>query len=55
MIIKEKNYGSINYVISFPEDYEKTKKYPLIFFLHGAGSRGDKLSDVIGNPFYKII
>lgn len=55
MIIKEKNYGNINYVISFPEDYEKTKKYPLIFFLHGAGSRGDKLSDVIGNPFYKII
>lgn len=25
MIIKEKNYGNINYVISFPEDYEKTK------------------------------
>ena len=55
MIIKEKNYGNINYIISFPNDFKNTKKYPLIFFLHGAGNRGDKLSDVIGNPFYKII
>lgn len=55
MIFDEKNYGNINYVISFPNDFDSSKKYPLIFFLHGAGSRGDNLFDVIENPFYKII
>lgn len=29
------------YRILFPENYDKTKKYPLILFLHGAGERGN--------------
>lgn len=29
------------YRILFPENYDKTKKYPLLLFLHGAGERGD--------------
>lgn len=28
------------YRILFPENYDKTKKYPLLLFLHGAGERG---------------
>lgn len=28
------------YRILYPENYDKTKKYPLILFLHGAGERG---------------
>ncbi len=28
------------YRILFPADYERTKKYPLLLFLHGAGERG---------------
>lgn len=28
------------YRILFPEQYDKTKKYPLVLFLHGAGERG---------------
>lgn len=26
--------------VSFPENYDETKQYPLIIFLHGAGERG---------------
>lgn len=29
------------YRILFPEKYDKSKKYPLVLFLHGAGERGN--------------
>lgn len=32
---------SIPYRILFPENYDKTKKYPLVVFLHGGGERGN--------------
>jgi predicted peptidase len=28
------------YRILYPENYDKSKKYPLVLFLHGAGERG---------------
>jgi predicted peptidase len=37
--INEKK-DTLRYRILFPENYEKTKKYPLVLFLHGAGERG---------------
>lgn len=37
--INEKN-DTLRYRILFPENYDKTKKYPLVLFLHGAGERG---------------
>jgi len=32
---------ALPYRILYPENYDKTKKYPLILFLHGAGERGN--------------
>jgi predicted peptidase len=32
---------TLRYRILYPEQYDKTKKYPLILFLHGAGERGN--------------
>ncbi len=32
--------GSLPYRILFPEHYDRTRKYPLVLFLHGAGERG---------------
>ncbi len=31
----------LNYRIYLPSDYDKTKEYPLVLLLHGAGERGD--------------
>ncbi len=31
---------TLPYRILFPENYDKTKSYPLVLFLHGAGERG---------------
>ena len=36
-------YFNFNYVKYLPKDYDENKKYPLVFFLHGAGERGDDL------------
>lgn len=35
-------YGGfvLPYQISFPENYDQNKQYPLVLFLHGAGERG---------------
>ena len=32
---------TLKYRILYPENFDTTKKYPIIFFLHGAGERGN--------------
>lgn len=51
--ISEKG-DSLLYRIMFPENYQKTKKYPLLLFLHGAGERGrdNKLQLVHGASLF---
>lgn len=34
-----KNFKELAYLISYPAEFSKEKEYPLIIFLHGAGSR----------------
>ena len=36
-------YFNFGYVKYLPKDFDENKKYPLVFFLHGAGERGDDL------------
>jgi predicted peptidase len=35
------NKGVLPYRILYPESFDKTKKYPLVLLLHGAGERGN--------------
>ena len=37
------NFGYIKYL---PKDYDESKEYPLVFFLHGAGERGEDLDKI---------
>lgn len=32
---------TLPYRVMYPENYDSAKQYPLVFFLHGAGERGD--------------
>ena len=36
-------YYNFGYVQYLPENFDANQKYPLVFFLHGAGERGDDL------------
>lgn len=47
--------GGYNYLLSLPEGYTKEKQYPIVFFLHGAGERGDNHDLLyVHGPFKKI-
>lgn len=35
-----KGKDSIHYRVLFPENFDSTRQYPVIFFLHGSGERG---------------
>ena len=36
-----------NYLLYLPKDYDKSKEYPLVLFLHGAGERGENDMDLL--------
>lgn len=39
--MEEKIYEGLKYLISYPEGFREGEKYPLVLFLHGAGSRSE--------------
>lgn len=39
--MEEKVFEGLHYLISYPEGFREDQKYPLVIFLHGAGSRGE--------------
>ena len=47
-------FKSVNYIIRFPKEYESEKRYPLIIFLHGAGTRGTDVQVLRSNPYFII-
>lgn len=51
------HFKTIDYVMCFPDDYSPDKKYPLLIYLHGAGSRGGDISivsDAVTGPIGEI-
>ena len=40
-IYTDKSGGELKYRLLKPVNYDSTKRYPLVLFLHGAGERGD--------------
>jgi predicted peptidase len=47
---------SVNYLVYLPKDYKNSnEKWPVIFFLHGAGERGSELELVKKNGLPKLV
>ena len=52
---KSDKFFNFNYVQYLPKGYDPNKKYPLVFFLHGAGERGDDLDVAMRNGYMKHV
>ena len=46
------NFGYVQYL---PKDFDANKKYPLVFFLHGAGERGEDLDAAMCHGYMKHV
>lgn len=55
MMRKEiRSWKNMQYVVRYPKGYLEGKKYPVILFLHGAGSRGTDINLLLNNPFFQL-
>lgn len=54
MSMNEYRLGKIRYIINTPDNFKENEKYPVILFLHGAGSRGDNMEKLKTNPYFTI-
>lgn len=54
MQVKVEHFKELQYVIRYPDGYVEGKKYPVILFMHGAGSRGKDINSVITNPYFNL-
>ena len=48
-------YYNFRYAQYLPKDFDDTKKYPLVLFLHGAGERGDDLTVATRHGYMKYV
>lgn len=47
-------YKEIGYILDKPENFDENSKYPVIIMIHGAGSRGNDLNMLLGNPSFQF-
>ena len=48
-------FKDMQYLLAFPEGYVQGEKYPVIIFLHGAGTRGNDIEMLKRNPYFKNV
>ena len=53
--MEEKIFEGMKYLISHPKGFQETEKYPLVIFLHGAGTRGETTERLRGNFCYNCL
>ena len=54
-MIRECNHKDLKAIISLPDNFDENKKYPLVIFLHGAGTRGDDIGTLMRNVAFADI
>lgn len=45
-------FNNLQYYVSMPDEFCDEKIYPVVIFMHGAGTRGNDLNKVSENPFF---
>ena len=45
-------YNKLEYVERLPEKFEEGVKYPLVFYIHGAGGRGKDINKIFDHCFF---
>ena len=50
--MKVLKYKEIDYVLNYPTNFDSSKKYPLVIYLHGAGGRGRDINVIVNHPFF---
>ena len=45
-------FKEIDYVIRYPEGFSEEEKYPLLFYIHGAGGTGRDIDLIYNHSFF---
>lgn len=53
--MEERTLNGLRYLIRYPSGYVSGQRYPVLFFFHGAGTRGNDINKLINNPFFTHI
>ena len=53
--VEKLEYRGIRYLLYYPKNYIEGKKYPVMFHLHGAGSRGTDFKEFEGSTLLNIL
>ena len=52
MKTEERKFKDLKYLMIYPDGYVEGEKYPVVFYFHGAGSRGDTFDVLKENPYF---
>ena len=53
--VEKLEYNGIKYLLYYPKNYVEGRKYPVMFHLHGAGSRGNNFEEFEGSVILSIL
>ena len=48
-----KRYKKLQYAIAIPDNFDPSRKYPCVIFLHGSGTRGNDPDVLLGNCYFE--
>ena len=54
MYFEQFELNDMQYLIRYPNNFDKAKRYPTILVLHGAGTRGNDLEKLKGNAVFPL-
>jgi len=54
MQTKISQFEELKYVVKYPKNFKEGEKFPVLIFLHGAGTRGNDIDKLLTNPFFEI-